>query len=148
MRNISTMDRLIARSVGDRGLIFWLLTIFAAITVLLAAVGTWGVVAYSVADRQRELGLRIALGAEGARVLRLVLRRSMLTALVGVVFGLAGAFAGSRVLEAFLWDTSARDPRVFLGGAALLFVLVLVASYLPARRATHVDPVEVLRAAE
>ena len=148
MRNISTMDRLIARSVGDRGLIFWLLTIFAAITVLLAAVGTWGVVAYSVADRQRELGLRIALGAEGARVLRLVLRRSMLTALVGVVFGLAGAFAGSRVLEAFLWDTSARDPRVFLGGAALLFVLVLVASYLPARRATRVDPVEVLRAAE
>jgi predicted permease len=148
MRNISTMDRLIDRSVGDRRLVFWLLAMFAAITVLLAAVGTWGVVAYSVADRQRELGLRIALGARGARVLRLVLRRSTLTALVGVMFGLAGAWAGSRVLDAFLWNTSARDPRVFVGGGALLFVVVLVASYVPARRAMRVDPVEVLRAAE
>jgi predicted permease len=146
--NITTMDRLISRSVGDRRLIFWLLTIFATITVLLAAVGTWGVVAYSVADRQRELGLRIALGAERTGVLRLVLRRSTLTALGGVVIGLAGAWAGSRVLEAMLWNTSARDPRIFLGGGALLFVVVLGASYLPARRATRVDPVEVLRAAE
>jgi predicted permease len=148
MRNITTMDRLISRSVGDRGLIFWLLTIFATITVLLAAVGTWGVVAYSVADRQRELGLRMALGAESGRVLRLILRKSTLTALVGVSFGLAGAWTFSRVLEAFLWNTSARDPKVFLGGGALLFVVVLVASYLPARRATRVDPVEVLREAE
>jgi putative ABC transport system permease protein len=121
MSNVSTMNRLIAGSVGDRRVIFWLLAVFATIAVLLAAVGTWGVVAYSVADRQRELGLRIALGAQGTRVLRLVLRRSTLTALVGVVFGLAGAWAGSRVLEVFLWNTSARDPRVFLGGAALLF---------------------------
>ncbi len=148
MRNVTTMDRLIAGSVGDRRVIFWLLTIFATITVLLAAVGTWGVVAYSVADRQRELGLRIALGAQGTRVLRLVLRSATLTALIGVVFGLAGAWAGSRVLEAFLWNTSARDPRVFLGGGALLFAVVLVASYLPARRALRVDPVEVLRTAE
>jgi ABC-type antimicrobial peptide transport system permease subunit len=148
MRNITTMNRLIAGSVGDRGLIFWLLTIFATITIFLAAVGTWGVVAYSVADRQRELGLRLALGAGGTRVLRLVLRRSTLTASVGVLFGLAGAWAGSRVLEAFLWNTSARDPRVFLGGAALLLAVVLVASYLPARRAVRVDPVETLRAAE
>ena len=148
MSNITTVDQLISGSVGDRGLIFWLLTIFATITVLLAAVGTWGVVAYSVADRQRELGLRIALGAEGTSVLRLVLRRSTLTALGGVAIGLAGAWAGSRVLEALLWNTSARDPRIFLGGGALLFVVVLVASYLPARRATRVDPVEVLRAAE
>jgi predicted permease len=148
MSNITTMDRLISRSVGDRGLIFWLLTIFATITVLLAAVGTWGVVAYSVADRQRELGLRVALGADAGRVLRLVLRRSTLTALGGVVIGLAGAWTGSRVLEAMLWNTSARDPRIFLGGGVLLFVVVLVASYLPARRATRVDPAEVLRAAE
>jgi predicted permease len=148
MRNISTMDQLISRSVGDRGLIFWLLTIFAGITVLLAAVGTWGVVAYSVANRQRELGLRIALGAEGGRVRNLVLRKSTLTALVGVLVGLAGAWAGSRLLESFLWNTSSHDPRVYIGGGVLLFAVVLGASYLPARRATRVDPVEVLRAAE
>ena len=116
MSNVTTMDQLITRSVGDRGLIFWLLLVFATITVLLAAVGTWGVVAYSVAQRQRELGLRIALGAGGRRVLRLVIKRSTLTAAVGVVIGLAGAWAGSRILEAFLWETSARDPRIFLGG--------------------------------
>jgi predicted permease len=148
MSNITTMDRLISRSIGDRGLIFWLLSIFATITVLLAAVGTWGVVAYSVAARRRELGLRIALGAESSRVLRLVLRKSILTALVGVSFGLVGAWMFSRVLEAFLWNTSARDPGVLLGGGVLLFVVVLVASYLPARRATRVDPAQVLREAE
>jgi putative ABC transport system permease protein len=142
------MEQLISRSVGDRGLVFWLLTIFATITVLLAAVGTWGVVAYSVADRQRELGLRIALGAEGSRVVRLVLRKSTMTALVGVLIGLSGAWAGSRILQAMLWNTSARDPKVFLGGGVLLFAVVLIASYMPARRATRVDPVEVLRAAE
>jgi predicted permease len=148
MSNVTTLDQLITQSVGDRGLIFWLLLIFATITVLLAAVGTWGVVAYSVAQRQRELGLRIALGAGGQRVLRLVIKRSTLTALVGVVIGLSGAWAGSRILEAFLWETSARDPRIFLGGGVLLLAVVLLASYLPARRATRVDPVEVLRTVE
>ncbi len=146
MRNITTMERLIARSVGDRGLILWLLSIFATITVLLAAVGTWGVVSYTVADSQRELGLRIALGAAGGRILKLVMRRSTLTAMLGVVIGLAGAWAGSRVLETFLWNTSAHDPKVYLGGSVLLFAVVLVASYLPARRATGVDPVDVMKA--
>ncbi len=148
MSNINTVNQLISRSVGDRGLVFWLLVVFASVTVLLAAVGTWGVVAYSVADRQRELGLRMALGAKGGNVLGLVLRRSVWTALAGVLVGLGGAWAGSRVLEAMLWDTSARDPRVFLGGGALLFGIVLAASYLPALRATRVDPVEILKAAE
>jgi len=111
----------------------------------VAAVGTWGVVSCSVADRQRELGLRIALGAAGGRILKLVMRKSTLTALLGVVTGLAGAWAGSRVLEAFLWNTSAHDPKVYLGGSVLLFAVVL-ASYLPARRATRVDPVEIMKA--
>jgi putative ABC transport system permease protein len=148
VRSITTMERLIARSVGDRGLIFWLLAIFATVTVLLAAVGTWGVVAYSVAVRQRELGLRIALGAERGRILTLVTRKSALTALFGVLIGLGGAWAGSRVLEAFLWGTSARDPRVYLGGSVMLFAVVLFASYLPAMRATRVDPVDVMRSAQ
>jgi putative ABC transport system permease protein len=147
-RNVATMDQLISRSIGDRRLLFWLLAIFATITVLLAAVGTWGVVAYAVAERRRELGLRIALGAQNTRVLRLVLRRSTLTALVGMIVGLSGGWASSRVLETFLWNTSAHDPRVFLGGGALLFLVVVGASYLPALRATRVDPVEVLKAVE
>jgi predicted permease len=148
MSGITAMDDLISESVGDTGLIFWLLLSFAGITVLLAAVGTWGVVAYSVANRQRELGLRMALGAHGGRVLNLVLRKSTVTATVGILTGLAGAWAGGRLLESFLWNTSAHDPRVFVGGALLLFAVVLGASYLPALRATRVDPVEVLKTAE
>jgi predicted permease len=148
MSDITTVDDLVSKSVGDTGLVFWLLLTFAGITVLLAAVGTWGVVANSVAHRQRELGLRIALGAQGGSVLILVLRKSIVTALVGLVVGLAGAWVGSHILEPLLWNTSAHDPRVFAGGGVLLFAITLAASCLPALRATRVDPVEVLRAAE
>jgi putative ABC transport system permease protein len=148
MSNVTTLDQLITRSVGDRRLVFWLLAIFATVTVLLAAVGTWGVVGHSVAERRRELGLRMALGAERGSVVRLVLWRSSLIAVLGLVLGLVGAWACTRVLETFLWRTSARDPVVFVGAAALLFAVVLAASYVPARRATRVDPVQVLRAAE
>jgi len=146
MSNIATLDELMNRSVGDRGLIFWLLLTFSSVTVLLAAIGTWGVVAYAVADRRRELGLRIALGAQSGRVLTRVLRQSFVTALAGLGLGLLGVWAGSRLLETFLWETSARDPRIFLGGGALLLAVVLLASYLPARRVLRIDPVEALRA--
>lgn len=148
MRNVTTMDRMIAGSIGDRRLMFGLLAIFASITVVLAAVGTWGVVAYAVAVRQRELGLRMALGAQSRGVLGLVLRKSAITAFAGVAFGWAGAFVVGRVLETFLWNTSPHDLRVFLSGSGLLLLIVLLASYAPARRAVRVDPAEVLRAAE
>jgi len=148
MRNVATMDRLIAGAVGDRALILRLLGGFAAITGILALVGTWGMAAYVVAGRQRELGLRIALGATDAQVLRLVLRGSVRIALIGVALGLCGAWAGGRVLQAFLWNTSARDPSVLLGGGVLLFAAVLAASYLPARRALRVDPVASFRMAD
>jgi len=100
----------------------------------------------AVADRRKELGLRMALGADGGRVLGMILRQSLVTVILGLAVGLGGAWAGTRLLEAFLFETSARDPRAFAGAAALLFTVVLVASYLPARRATRVDPVEALRA--
>jgi len=144
--NIATLDELMTRSVGDRGLIFWLLLIFSSLTVLLAAIGTWGVVTCSVTERRRELGVRVALGAQVGHVLARVLRQSVFAALMGILVGLLGAWAGSRVLETFLWNTSAHDPRIFLGAGALLFVLVLLASYLPARRVLRIDPVEALRA--
>ncbi len=148
MGNVATMGQLIRRSVGDRTMILALLGAFASITVLLVAVGTWGVVAYSIADRTRELVLRIALGAERCSVVRLAMSKTAVTALVGVVLGLVGAFAGTRILDTFLWDTSARDPMTFLAGGTFLFAVVLVASYLPARRATSVDPAQVLRSVE
>jgi putative ABC transport system permease protein len=145
MSNIATMEELIGRSIGDRRIILALLGIFAAITVGLVAAGTWGLVAYSVADRQRELGLRIALGAEPTSVQRLVVRKSMGAGLAGVILGLAGAWAGSRLLESFLWEVSPREPLALLAGASLLLAVVLLASYLPARRATRADPIQVLR---
>jgi predicted lysophospholipase L1 biosynthesis ABC-type transport system permease subunit len=143
---ITTMDDLMAESMGDRRIVLALLALFAVVTILLAATGTWGIVSYAVADRRRELGLRMALGADGGRVLGMVLRQSVMAAVLGIALGLGGALAGTRLLEAFLFQTSARDPRAFAGAAALLFTVVLVASYIPARRATRVDPVEALRA--
>jgi putative ABC transport system permease protein len=148
MSDIATMDQLIRRSVGDRTMILALLSVFASITVLLVAVGTWGVVAYSVANRTRELVLRMALGAERFNVVRLVIGKTTAIALLGVMLGLGGAFAGTRILSAFLWDTNAHDPMTFLAAGTFLFAVVSVASYLPARRATRVDPAQVLRAVE
>jgi ABC-type antimicrobial peptide transport system permease subunit len=143
---VTTMDDLAADAMGDRTVVLALLRLFAAVTILLAATGTWGVVSYAVADRRKELGLRMALGAGGGRVLAMILRQSLITAILGLAVGLGGAWAGTRLLEAFLFQTSARDPRAFAAAAALLFTVVLVASYLPARRATRVDPEEALRA--
>jgi len=116
------------------------------VTVLLVAVGTWAIVARAVADRTRELGVRIALGARSGNVLPLVLRRCLSAALLGLGVGLAAAWAGTRVLQVFLYRVSPRDPWTFLGGALLLLGVVLLASYVPARRATSVDPLTVLRA--
>jgi ABC-type antimicrobial peptide transport system permease subunit len=116
------------------------------VTVLLAATGTWGIVAYAVAERRRELGLRMALGAPGGRIVRVVLGGSVAVAFVGVGAGLAGAWAASRLLGAFLFETGRLDPVAYVGGAGLLLMVVLVASWLPARRATRVDPSEALRA--
>jgi len=146
MSNVASVDRLMSRSTGDRRMILALLGVFAALTVLLSAVGTWSVVAYSVVDRRRELSLRMALGADAWDVLRLVTRQMALAAAWGMVLGLGGALAGTRLLGSFLWQTKARDPGVFAMGAILLMGVVLLASYVPARRATRLDPAESLKA--
>ena len=146
LHRVTTLDTLVADSMGDRRIVLALLALFALVTVLLAATGTWGIVSYAVADRRKELGLRMALGADGARVRGMIVRQSVVTAAVGLLLGLAAAWMGTRLLEVFLFETSPRDPVSFAGAAALLFTVVLVASYLPARRATRVDPVEALRA--
>lgn len=118
---------------------------FAAVALLLATLGIHGLVSYAVSQRTREIGIRMALGAESSSVLLLVTRRGLVLAAVGIVFGVAGAFALSRAIRAMLYGTSPTDPVVFAGSALLLAVAVLVAGYLPARRATRVDPMVALR---
>lgn len=147
MHGVESMDDVIVASVGDRRTTLLLLGAFALVTILLAGTGTWSIVAYSVADRRREIGLRLALGSERGGVVRVVLEQGVRTALLGVAAGLLLGLASSRVLEALLWETEPTEPVVYLGGAVLLFTLVVMASWLPARRAARVDPVEALKGA-
>ena len=143
--NVRTMDELIAQSVGQRRLSMLLLSLFSGIALVLASVGIYGLMSYSVAQRSRELGVRIALGAARSDVLRLVLRQGMSLALTGIVIGVGAAFALTRLIESQLYGVRATDPATFVGVAALLGVTALAANLVPALRATRVDPAVVLR---
>jgi putative ABC transport system permease protein len=143
--DIRTMDAILDLSQGQRRLTVVLLEVFATVALLLALVGIYGVTAYSVAQRTQEVGIRRALGAQRGDILRLVIAQGLVLALSGVVLGIAGAFALTRVLEQFLFQVSATDPVAF-GGIALVFIgVALAASLIPARRAARVDPMAALR---
>jgi len=122
-----------------------LIGVLAAIALLLCLVGLYGVIAYAVSLRTHEIGVRMALGAQGRDVLRLVLGKGMAMVVVGVAAGLIGALALTRALASLLFGVGARDPLTFVGVALLLSIVALVACYLPARRAARVNPIEVLR---
>ena len=122
-----------------------LLGVFASTALILAVVGIYGVIAYSVAQRTQELGIRMALGAAKSDVLRLVIGHGLLLTLSGVAIGVIASVALTRVLSSMLYKTSATDPIIFSSSAALFFVVALIASYLPARRATRIDPTDALR---
>jgi ABC-type antimicrobial peptide transport system permease subunit len=124
-----------------------LLGVFAGIALLLASVGTYGVMAQSVAERNREIGIRIAMGAEPESVRALVLRQGTALAAMGLLLGVVGALGLTRFLEAQLYEVGPTDVRTFVSVAVLLGAIALLACYLPARRATRVDPVEALREA-
>ncbi|HWT02781.1 MAG TPA: ABC transporter permease [Pyrinomonadaceae bacterium] len=142
---VRTMDTLVAHSVAPRRFQMLLMGSFAAVALLLAGVGIYGVMAYAVTQRRHEIGVRLALGAQRGDVIRLVVRQGMTPALLGAGIGLIGAFAGTRVIESLLYGVSAGDPLVFAGVSVLLLLTALLACYLPARRATGIDPAIALR---
>jgi predicted permease len=143
--NVKTMEEMIDESVGQRRLTLVLLGSFAAVALLLAIVGIYGAIAYSVAQRTQEVAIRRALGAQQSDILKLMLRQGLGWTMAGVAIGTGGAFALTRVMHAMLFHVSATDPAT-LAGIALLFVLVAsAAGYIPARRATQIDPLAAFR---
>ena len=143
---LETLDETVSRSVSERRFTMLLLGLFAALALVLAAVGIHGVLSYGVARRTHEIGVRMALGAQPARVVQLVLREGMILAVAGLAIGLAGALALSRLLASLLFGVGPTDPPTFVAVSLLLLAVALAASYIPARRATKVDPVVALRA--
>jgi predicted permease len=143
---LSTMRELMSESVARQRFYATLLAAFAASALLMAAAGMYGVVSYAVTRRTRELGVRVALGATAADVLRLVVGRSGRLAVTGIALGALGALWGTRVLRGMLYDVTPTDPAVLAGVAVLLAAVALVASWLPGRRAARVDPAVTLRA--
>jgi ABC-type antimicrobial peptide transport system permease subunit len=142
---VRTMDEALRASVAPRRFQAALVGLFAALALLLAAIGVYGVVSCSVQQRTREIGIRIALGAEASDVLRMVLRQGMALVLGGLAAGAAAAAAVTRVLRSLLFEVSATDPVVFAAVSLLLAASALAACWLPAWRATRVDPLVVLR---
>jgi putative ABC transport system permease protein len=142
---ILPLTRLVASSVARQRFYAVMLGLFAGVAGFLAAIGIYGVLAYAVIQRTQEIGIRMALGAERAQVLALVLRKGMLLAAIGVGLGLVGAVAGSRFLQGLLFGVTPLDPMTFFAVALMFGLVAMLASYVPARRATAVDPMVVLR---
>jgi putative ABC transport system permease protein len=145
LANFRTMEGLVADAISRPRFSTVLLVLFAVTALLLTAVGLYGVVAYATTQRTREIGIRVALGASGRNVLTLILGQGMFPAIAGLAIGLVGAFALTRLLANQLYEIKATDPMTFLGATTLLLLVVLAACWLPARRATKINPVDALR---
>jgi predicted permease len=143
---IETMKRVIENSLASQRLYTWLLTLFAGIGALLAVAGIYGVVAYLVALRTREFGIRMALGADSGRVVAMVMRRGAIVVGIGLGLGIAGAALLTRVLGSILYDVTATDPATFAAMAGVLAAVAMTACLIPATRAARVDPAVALRA--
>lgn len=143
--NVKTLEEVISQSVAERRFQTLLLLLFAGLALALALVGVYGVISYSVSQRTGEIGLRIALGASRGAILRLVIEQAMLLVIAGIVAGAAGAYGLSRYLTSLLFEVKPTDPLTYSSLALLLTVVALIACYVPARRATQVDPMVALR---
>jgi ABC-type antimicrobial peptide transport system permease subunit len=143
--DVESMDSIVSVSVSRQKFNMWVMTVFGGCALLLAAIGIYGLMAYSVEQRTQEIGIRLALGAQAGQVRRMVVTQGMALALVGVGIGLAGAFALARFITSFLFGVTAKDPVVFAGVPVLLTFVALLAVWLPARRASKVDPLIALR---
>jgi ABC-type antimicrobial peptide transport system permease subunit len=139
------MESVFEATLGQRRLTMVLLGSFAVVALILAMVGIYGVIAYSVAQRTQEVGIRRALGAQHWDILRLILGQGLGLALGGIAIGVGGAFALTRVIKKMLFHVNAADPGIFAGIAVLFVFVALAASYIPARRAARVDPAAALR---
>jgi putative ABC transport system permease protein len=145
MASISTMDELLAGTLSRSRFTMLVLGVFAALALILACVGIYGVIAYSVTQRTQEFGIRMALGANRSDVFRLVLSQGTRLTLLGIGLGIVAALVVTRLMATLLYGVSATDPLTFTAVALLLAVVALAACYIPARRATRVDPIVALR---
>jgi ABC-type antimicrobial peptide transport system permease subunit len=143
--NVQTMNQVVSNSFAARRLSMLLLAVFASLALVLACVGIYGVISYLVGQRTHEIGVRVALGAQQSDVLKLVLGHGAKMALLGVAVGLLAALALTRLMSNQLFGVSPHDPLTFAAVATLLMFVALAACYLPARRATRVDPIIALR---
>jgi putative ABC transport system permease protein len=143
--NIRTMEEHLSSSIVQTRFTMLLLGGFSMIALMVASVGLYGLIAYSVAQRTRELGIRLALGAHPLQIFRLVMRQALAAALAGVLLGAAGALGVTRVIQSLLFDVSAADPRTLVASGAVFLAIAVLASYLPARQAARLDPSDTLR---
>jgi putative ABC transport system permease protein len=144
--SVMSMEEVRRLGFWSQRLFGWMFAMFGIVALILASVGVYGVIAYGVSQRTQEIGVRVALGAQPADVIRLVVRKGAILAATGIVIGLVGAFALTRVIQSLLFDVSATDAVSFIGVTLFLASVALIASYVPARRATRVDPLTALRA--
>jgi putative ABC transport system permease protein len=145
LSNVQTMDEVVSQSVAPRRFNMFLITIFASVALLLALVGVYGVLAYSVGRRTAEIGLRVALGATPGKVLTLIVGQGMRPIFMGIGIGLVGALALSRFGSSLLFGVKAADPVTYGAVTLLVIAAALLSCYVPARRALRVDPVAALR---